>query len=113
MFEDQLEVKAENNQMAEAAKISEEETENTDNSEKKDSLGTDLESWFRWSEWKRNICSEGIAIHMKTNIEAKGVKSEKSIYWKNWKPYSGEVCEKFCVNWITEAFRLVFLSILS
>ena len=44
MFEDQLEVKAENNQMAEAAKISEEETENTDNSEKKDSLGTDLES---------------------------------------------------------------------
>ena len=44
VFEDQLEVKAENNQMAEAAKISEEETENTDNSEKKDSLGTDLES---------------------------------------------------------------------
>ena len=34
-FEDKLEVKAENNRMAETAIISEEETENADNSEKK------------------------------------------------------------------------------
>ena len=74
MFEDKLEVKAEKKKMAEAAIISEEKTENADNS---------------WQERKEDLESSGtdnnnvgIEIDMKTNLEAKGVKVKKSIYWK-------------------------------